>query len=128
MFVPRVNGRTGTFPVRVTFFCQSCESESVNWIARSQLRFTAEAVIARALLQVFGKRQVSQLKELTADERRRSKRPAAFIWSNDAPRRLVDATAARLSRIVDLHRLFDVGRVSGSTLLLRQLHLAVLFA
>src|SRR5437660_3820406 len=75
-----------------------------------------------------GKRQVSQLKELTADERRRSKRPAAFIWANDARRCLVDATAAGLSRIVDLHRLFNVGRVSGKALLFRQLHLALLFA
>src|SRR5438105_12347715 len=50
-----------------------------------------------------------------------------IVWGNDAPRCLVDATAARLSRIVDVHHLFDVGGVSGEALLFRQLHFSVLF-
>ena len=43
----------GTFPVRVTFFCQSCESESVNWIAQSQRRCIARAVTAPASRRAF---------------------------------------------------------------------------
>ena len=41
---------------------------------------------------------------------------------------MVDPAAARFSRIVDFHRLFHVGGVSGKRLLLWQLHLAFLFA
>src|SRR5881296_1578011 len=51
-----------------------------------------------------------------------------IFWPNDATRRLVDPTAPRLSRIVDLYRLFHLGCVSGRALFFRQLHLAFLFA
>src|SRR5207302_290633 len=51
-----------------------------------------------------------------------------FLWSNNARRRLVAATAARLFRIVDLYCLFDLGGVSGRSLFFRQLHLPLLFA
>src|ERR1700737_1790328 len=50
------------------------------------------------------------------------------FWGNDAGGCLVAAAAPRLSRIVDLYRLFHLGCVSGDSLFFRQLHLAVLFA
>ena len=54
--------------------------------------------------------------------------PRRSFGETDASRRLVDSTAPRVSRIVDLHRLFHLGRVSGTELFFWQLHLAVLFA
>src|SRR5438874_4208499 len=51
-----------------------------------------------------------------------------FLWSNNARRCLVAAAAGRLSRIVDLYCLFDLGGVSGRSLFFRQLHLPLLFA
>ena len=60
--------------------------------------------------------------------KRRNRNDQAGIWPNHARGRLVDPTAARFYRIVDFHRLLDVGGVSGKRLFLRQLCLAVLFA
>src|SRR5437667_2258742 len=75
-----------------------------------------------------GRKQSFPLQEPTANERVNHRGIAtALLRRNDARRSLVDATAAGLSRIVELHRLFDLGRISGNTLLFRQLHLAVLF-
>src|SRR5207244_11034867 len=51
-----------------------------------------------------------------------------ILWSNNARRCLVAAAAGRLSRIVDLYCLFDLGSVSGRSLFFRQLHLPLLFA
>jgi hypothetical protein len=60
--------------------------------------------------------------------KRRNRNDQAGIWPNHARGRLVDPAAARFYRIVDFHRLLDVGGVSGKRLFLRQLCLAVLFA
>ena len=40
----------------------------------------------------------------------------------------MDAAALGLFRVVDLYRLFHLGRLSGNALFFRQLHLAVLLA
>src|SRR5580765_954717 len=74
-----------------------------------------------------GKRRSYQLRERTANERNNSATPA-FIWGDDARGRLVDPAAARFHRIIDFHRLLDMGRVSGKKLFLRQLRFAILFA
>src|SRR6266851_8453960 len=50
------------------------------------------------------------------------------VWPNPTPRRVVDSTADRVPRIVDLHCLRDVGGVSGRSLSLRTVRLAILFA
>ena len=60
--------------------------------------------------------------------KRRNRNDQADIWPNHAGRRLVDPAAARFYRIVDFHRLLDVGGVSGEKLFCWQLPLAVLFA
>lgn len=52
----------------------------------------------------------------------------ALVRRHYALRSVVAAAAVRASWIVDVHRLFDVGRVSGRALLHWQLHFAVLFA
>src|SRR6266581_9429006 len=75
-----------------------------------------------------GKKPSFRLKEPTANEWDSSAPEKKFIRRNDAGRSLVDAAAARVSGIVDLYRLFNVGCVSGNALLFRQLHLAILFA
>src|SRR6266487_5875114 len=75
-----------------------------------------------------GKRRGSRWKEPAANEWRRGNLPAAFVWTNDAHGCLVDAAAACLFRIVDLHRLFNVGGIPREPLFFWQLHLAVLFA
>src|SRR5689334_745498 len=54
--------------------------------------------------------------------------PTPFLWSNNARRCLVAATAARLSRIIGFCCLFHLGGFSGRPLFLRQLHLPLLFA
>src|SRR6266478_2010288 len=74
-----------------------------------------------------GKKRNCQWKEPIANERRDSV-TTPFIWRNDARRHLVVATAARLSWIIGLYRLFHLGGVSGQELLCWQLHLAILFA
>src|SRR6266446_6385385 len=74
-----------------------------------------------------GKRRSCQLRERTANERNNGGTPA-FIRGDDASGRLVDPAAARFHRIIDIHRLLHMGRVSGKKLFLRQLCLAVLFA
>src|SRR5438445_645561 len=74
-----------------------------------------------------GKRQSCQSKEPTANEWNDSI-GAPFIRRNDACRHLVVATVARLSRLIDVYRLFHVGGVSGYELFRWQLHLAFLFA
>ncbi len=74
-----------------------------------------------------GKRRGSLWKGSTENERSRGNLPAAFVWTNDARGCLVDAAAFRLSRIVALHRLFNVGGIPREPLFLWQLHLAVLF-
>src|SRR5690349_3371128 len=76
-----------------------------------------------------GRKRNCLSKEQTASERiDNGRNSTAKFRPNHARRRLVDATAADLSGIVGFHRLFDVGRVSGTQLLFRQLYLAVLFA
>src|SRR6266550_7468972 len=75
-----------------------------------------------------GKRRSCQSKERTGNEWSNSNPQTKFVWSNNARRCLVAPTAARVFGIVDLHRLFHVGRVSGRALLFRQLCLAILFA
>ena len=52
---------------------------------------------------------------------------ASFVWRNNARRCLVGAAAAGLCRVIDLYRLFHMGRLSGKKLFFWQLHLAVLF-
>src|SRR6266496_631894 len=74
-----------------------------------------------------GKRRGSRWKGSTVNERSRGNPPAAFVWTNDASGRLVDAAASRLSRIVDLHRVFNLGGIPREPLFFWQLHLAVLF-
>src|SRR5436190_13379492 len=66
--------------------------------------------------------------ETFAYAKRRNRNDQAGIWPNHARGRLVDPAAARFHRIIDFHRLLDVGGVSGKRLFLRQLCLAVLFA
>ncbi len=61
------------------------------------------------------------------NERSRGNLPAALVWTNDARGCLVDTAASRLSRIVDLHRVFDLGGIPRELLFFWQLHLAVLF-
>src|ERR1041385_2763275 len=78
-------------------------------------------------LLVFGKKRSCRLRERTAHERNNSV-AAAFIWGNDARRCLVDLSATRFCRTIDVHRLLHLGGVPGARLFLRQLHLAVLFA
>src|SRR6266487_4774373 len=56
-----------------------------------------------------GRRRGSLWKGSTVNERSRGNLPAAFVWANDARGCLVDAAASRLPRIVDLHRVFNVG-------------------
>src|SRR5207244_3700789 len=51
-----------------------------------------------------------------------------LIRRDNARRRLVVSTAARLSRLIDIHRLFHVGGLSGGELFRWRLHLAILFA
>src|SRR4029077_1090780 len=76
-----------------------------------------------------GKKRSFRLKEATANERiDNGNASATLIWRNDATRCLVDAAAARFSRIIDVHRLLDVGCVSGHALFFRKLRVAVLFA
>src|SRR5438477_3289222 len=53
---------------------------------------------------------------------------ASQLRSNHACRCLVDAAASHLSRPGCLHRLFDLGRISGEPLLFRSISFAVLFA
>src|SRR5262245_44786838 len=74
-----------------------------------------------------GKRRSCRLREWTANERNNSATPA-FIRGDDARGRLVDPTAARFYRIVDIHRLFHMGGLSGKKLFRWQLPLPVLFA
>src|SRR5206468_3518921 len=74
-----------------------------------------------------GKRRSCQLRERTANERNNGITPA-FIRGDDARGRLVGPAAARFHRIIDFHRLLDMGRVSGKKLFLRQLRFAILFA
>src|SRR5437879_4206902 len=74
-----------------------------------------------------GKTQSCQSKEPTANEWNDSI-GAPFIRRNDARRHLVVATVARLSRLINVYRLFHVGRFSGGALFFWQLHLAFLFA
>src|SRR5436190_17421669 len=52
---------------------------------------------------------------------------AAELWTNDARRSVVDATVAGLFWSAHLHRLFDLGGLSGKPLLLRSVSLSVLF-
>src|SRR6266487_4355615 len=75
-----------------------------------------------------GKRRGSRWKEPAANERSRGDLPAALVRANNASGYLVDAAASRLSRIVDLHRVFNVGGIPREPLFFWQLHLAVLFA
>src|ERR1700726_165834 len=75
-----------------------------------------------------GEKRTFPWKERTANEWIHNRDAATpVVRSNDARRCLVDATAARFFRIVDLYRLLDLGRISGRALLFRQLHFAVLF-
>src|SRR6266516_7649907 len=74
-----------------------------------------------------GKRRGSPWKGTTVNERSRGNLPAAFVWTNDARRCLVDTAASRFSRIVDFHRVFNVGGIPREPLFFWQLHLAVLF-
>src|SRR4029077_311074 len=74
-----------------------------------------------------GKKRSCPWKEPTANEWNNCF-TASFIWRDNAGRRLVDAAAIRLCRIIDLHRLFHVGSVSGTKLFFWQLHLTILFA
>src|SRR5436190_1547165 len=74
-----------------------------------------------------GKRRSFRCRRQKANER--SDRAATpIVWRNDARRSLVDAAAASFCRVVDFHRVFHVGGVSGTELFLWQLHLALLFA
>src|SRR5437660_3018166 len=76
-----------------------------------------------------GRKPSFPLKERTANERiDNGNNSAALVRRNDAARSLVDSTAPCLSRLIDFHRLFNLGRVSGEPLLLWQLRLAVLFS
>src|SRR5438093_2852288 len=80
--------------------------------------------------QVVGKRGKKQnypWKEPTASERDGCV-STALIRANDARRCLVDAATSRLYWVVDLHRLFNVGGISGKGLFFWQLCFAVLFA
>ena len=61
-------------------------------------------------------------------EKRHNGVSAAFIRGNHARGHLVDPSVARFYRIIDFHRLFHVGGISGTKLFLWQLRLAVLFA
>src|SRR5438105_8840727 len=74
-----------------------------------------------------GKKQSCPWKEPTDNERNGSAPEKNFIRRNDAGRSLVGAAVARLSGTIDVYRLFNVGCISGDTLLFRQLHLAILF-
>src|ERR1700730_13523178 len=74
-----------------------------------------------------GRKRVCRSKGVTANECGDNS-SSTIVRPNHAQRRLVDPPTARVSRIVDLYRLFDVGGVSGNALLLRQLRLAVLLA
>src|SRR6266487_279425 len=74
-----------------------------------------------------GKRRGSRWKGSTVNERSRGNLPAAFVRANNASGCLVDAAASRVSRLVALHRLFNVGGIPREPLFFWQLHLAVLF-
>src|SRR6266540_1302188 len=74
-----------------------------------------------------GKRRSCQWKEPRANEQRDSV-TTPLVRRDNALRRFVVTIAARLSRLIDIHRLFHVGGVSGEELFRWQLHLAILFA
>src|SRR5207249_10709377 len=130
MFARPVNGKRAMCPARVTSMYPSLGSESVSLIEISQRPFTAGAAIARASPRAFwnvryltnfgmsravwrrGKKRSCEWKEPTANEQR-YRVPASPIRRNNACRRLVVATAARLRWVVDLYRLFHLGGVSG---------------
>jgi len=76
-----------------------------------------------------GEKRTSLWKERSANEWIDHGHDSTPIFrGNDATRRLVDPTAARLSRIIDVHCVFNLGCVSGRSLFFRQLRLAFLFA
>ncbi len=75
----------------------------------------------------LGRQRSCQWKEPTANEWDNGA-AAAVVWRDDALGCLVDAAAARLCRIIDFYRLFDVGGISGKRLFFWQLHLPFLFA